>query len=490
MLQLIVSLASSGDRQAALAAARGLTDAAVAGRAWQLLSEMNANTQRWPEALSDLENALKFDPNSRSLRLSRALLLEQTGDDRASLKELEALAHEAADSPLLLEHLASQLTTAGRIDEAETTLLGALERWPTEAKLHTRFARLLWRRGVGLEAMKPIERAIDMHPQALHLRLVAADLLRLAGNPERALGILQRGLDIARDSATFRTSIGALLEGMDRLDEALPYLREAQQIAPRSVPARRNLISALLRSGAASEARALCEQLSMEIPHDQMLIAQRATALRLMHDPEYQRLYDYARLVKTFSLRPPAQFADIAEFNGAFARELGKLHLGTQHPLEQSLRGGSQTERHLPRDNPMIATFFAMLDAPIREYLSSLGADATHPVDSRRRADFRISGSWSVQLQAQGFHLDHVHPQGWLSSAYYVSLPTAQADDSRAGWLKFGEPGLRIADCGPEYFVKPVEGMLVLFPSYMWHGTVPFEAGGLRLTAAFDVIPA
>jgi len=29
----------------------------------------------------------------------------------------------------------------------------------------------------------------------------------------------------------------------------------------------------------------------------------------------------------------------------------------------------------------------------------------------------------------------------------------------------------------------------VLFPSYFWHGTVPFHAGA-RLTAAFDVIPA
>ena len=31
--------------------------------------------------------------------------------------------------------------------------------------------------------------------------------------------------------------------------------------------------------------------------------------------------------------------------------------------------------------------------------------------------------------------------------------------------------------------------MLVLFPSYMWHGTVTFGEGGRRLTAAFDVVP-
>ena len=83
--------------------------------------------------------------------------------------------------------------------------------------------------------------------------------------------------------------------------------------------------------------------------------------------------------------------------------------------------------------------------------------------------------------------MDHVHPQGWLSSAYYVELP--EAAESREGWLKFGEPGVRIDGCAAEHFVQPECGLLVLFPSYFWHGTVPFHEGG-RLTAAFDVIPA
>jgi hypothetical protein len=194
--------------------------------------------------------------------------------------------------------------------------------------------------------------------------------------------------------------------------------------------------------------------------------------------------------VKSFALRPAAPFADIGEFNAAFARALAPLHHAAQHPLEQSLRGGSQTERHLPRDHPVIAAFFAMLDAPIREYVNALGdADPSHPLERRKRENYRISGSWSVQLRSQGFHLDHVHPRGWLSSAYYVALPDVSDLETRAGWLKFGDPGMRIAGVGPEHFVKPVAGMLVLFPSYMWHGTVPFADGAARLTAAFDVLP-
>jgi hypothetical protein len=93
-----------------------------------------------------------------------------------------------------------------------------------------------------------------------------------------------------------------------------------------------------------------------------------------------------------------------------------------------------------------------------------------------------------VQLQPGGFHLNHVHPAGWLSSAYYLELPRAAVD--REGWLAFGEPGRALPGMEADHFVKPEPGLLVLFPSYLWHGTVPFSEGGRRLTAAFDVLPA
>ena len=34
-----------------------------------------------------------------------------------------------------------------------------------------------------------------------------------------------------------------------------------------------------------------------------------------------------------------------------------------------------------------------------------------------------------------------------------------------------------------------VPGRLVLFRSYLWHGTVPFRGATVRTTVAFDVLP-
>jgi tetratricopeptide (TPR) repeat protein len=488
-LQLIVSLAVSGDRAGAVAEANSLADKVVAAEAWRSLAEINANLQRWDDARSDIENALRHQPISRPLRLSRALLAEQQGKFAESLAELEALAAEAGDSQKLALHLGRALQFAGRTADAEAQFEAGLRRWPTDVALHVHLARLRWQNGDGEQSTRTLEQAIEAYPLELHLRLVAADLLRNAGAAPRALTLLEHGLAMAPGSAAFLTSIGVMRADLGDVDEALRHLRAAVVRAPQSAPAKRNLVSVLLRTGAASEALRLSEELSALAPDDQQLIAYRATALRLLGDPRYAELHDYPRLVRQYTLEPPAPYSDIAQFNAAFAHELAALHRG-HRPLDQSLRGGSQTERNLPRDNPVIAAFFAMLDAPIRDYIARLrDGDSAHPTDRRKSAGYRIAGSWSVQLQPRGFHINHVHPQGWLSSAYYVELPDVADASTRAGWLKFGEPGIPVAACEPDMHVKPYPGLLVLFPSYVWHGTVPFETGGRRLTAAFDVLP-
>jgi len=103
----------------------------------------------------------------------------------------------------------------------------------------------------------------------------------------------------------------------------------------------------------------------------------------------------------------------------------------------------------------------------------------------------RFSGSWSVRLRGGGKHSNHVHPQGWISSALYIALPAQTAGErSDAGWFTIGDPDERLGlTVGASQTIEPVPARLVLFPSYLWHGTVSF-AEGERLTVAFDVRPS
>ncbi|MBE7203163.1 MAG: 2OG-Fe(II) oxygenase family protein, partial [Parafilimonas terrae] len=131
---------------------------------------------------------------------------------------------------------------------------------------------------------------------------------------------------------------------------------------------------------------------------------------------------------------------------------------------------------------------FAAFDAPIRAHIAALGA-GNDPVRRRATGSYRIAGAWSVRLMPGGFHTDHVHPAGWLSSAFYVALPGAVATPPQ-GWLAFGRPGVpTMPALAPFRRVRPEPGMLALFPSYLWHGTEPFAGDAPRLTVAFDLVP-
>ena len=131
------------------------------------------------------------------------------------------------------------------------------------------------------------------------------------------------------------------------------------------------------------------------------------------------------------------------------------------------------------------------IDNAVKDYIANLPDDPNHPFLSRKDSHFDLAGSWSCRLHTSGYHSNHVHNEGWISSAYYVALPREVMEGSGdQGALKFGESKFGLGDRDrPEQFVSPSVGKLVLFPSYFWHGTVPFTSRSARLTIAFDVVP-
>ena len=239
------------------------------------------------------------------------------------------------------------------------------------------------------------------------------------------------------------------------------------------------------------EAQRLIEKGRKQFPLDQWYIAVEAVAARLLGNSKYQQLYDYEQLVREFVLEPPTGWTSIEGFNHDLLQVLKERHRFNTHPLDQSLRHGTQTPTSLLWDNDeVIQHFLECLKKPISQYCELLGYDESHPLRSRNTGRTKLIGCWSVRLQQAGYHVNHVHPEGWLSSAYYVETPAEiETSDSHAGWLQFGESRFPIPGVSAEYFVKPEAGKLALFPSYMWHGTVPLKGTDPRTTIAFDIIP-
>jgi hypothetical protein len=171
------------------------------------------------------------------------------------------------------------------------------------------------------------------------------------------------------------------------------------------------------------------------------------------------------------------------------ARTLARLHRQQRQPIGQSVRGGTQTRgRLLDRQEEEIVLLRQRLQSAVDEYRDQLPAlDERHPLLKHRNRRLRVEGGWSVRLTDRGFHVPHLHPAGVLSSAFYVRLPALDTS-SREGWLELGRPppDLR-STLEPLATIEPEVGCLVLFPSYLYHGTRPFR-GGERMSVAFDAV--
>jgi hypothetical protein len=247
-----------------------------------------------------------------------------------------------------------------------------------------------------------------------------------------------------------------------------------------------------LTVGRVDEALAMARRLVALQPHSQSALAVCSVAARLADAPEYRALCDYDTFVRAADIGPPAGWATTGAYLADLRATLNALHERAALQLGQSLRHGTQTTPDLRVvDAPALKAFFAAIDPLIRDYMSALG-EGSDPLRARNTGRYALTGCWSIRLRAGGHHVDHMHPNGWLSSAFYVDVPEETlAGDDRPGWIQFGKPNFRtVPALEPAHFERPAPGRLVLFPSYMWHGTVPFSSPDPRMTIAFDVAPA
>jgi Flp pilus assembly protein TadD len=457
-------------------------------QAWCTLGIVLGDQDRVVEAETAYRQALKITPNFALAHHNLGSLLarlERAEESLAALEQAQALGVNGFE---MVFNRGRALLQLYRIEDAERAFSEAVALQPRHILAQLNLAQVRHIQGDPNFA-RDLANASAMHRDDVDLQLLFATVARRVGKLQDAETLLH-DLLTRTDSAAAHTAMAALLLDAQRLAEAEDHAVRAATLAPQDQAVIETLVSILLARGKPDQALQFVRAQRDRHPTGQNWIAYEATAARLLGDPLYKQLFDYDRFVRTFEIAPPSGFD--ADFNAQLARALGARHRFANHPLDQSLRNGSQTARSLLTDTePVIQAALHAFAKPINDYVASIGSDPSHPLTSRNQGAAKITGAWSVQLRRDGFHVNHMHPQGWISSAYYVSVPNEVQDKTlKSGWIKFGEPRFPTPGAVAEHFVQPQNGRLVLFPSYMWHGTNPIHGNEARTTIAFDALPA
>lgn len=489
-LGLVRTLNDGKEHAAAEAEARTLTKHyAQDPEAWSALAMCLRDQNRYSDAAIAYQQSIQLAPRYGQAYHNLGSMLVRMERSEEALQVLDRAASVGISGFPLHFNRARALLQLYRIDEAEREMAAAVALEPGSLEAQVNLTKIRFMRGDPRFA-RDLQTAASAQPANMALQLVLSDVLRRAGDIAGAESLL-RSLLARGSHPELHSALAAVLFESNRLSEAEAEALTAIQGAPRNVLTTELLVGIMLSRGRAEDAVPFIDIQRKRAPLDQGWIAYQATAARLLGKPEYQDLYDYDGLVRVYDLEPPPGWSSMEEINQALLEVLNPWHAFPIHPLDQSLRNGSQTARSLVGEkHPAIQAAFQAFAAPLEHYLKDIGQHDSHPFRMRNRGGVEITGAWSVQLRREGFHVNHFHPQGWISSAYYVSVPEETRDETlQSGWIRFGEPRYAVPGATPERIVQPRAGRLVLFPSYMWHGTSAIHGSDPRTTIAFDANP-
>ena len=479
------------------AEARSLLETALAFRPGFADALNNlGNVLKAEDALGEAEDAyrraLAARPGYLDAEYNLGIALEAQGrftDAEASYRRCLEIDPGFAPSHF---NLGNVLKALGRLQEAVSAYRRALEADPGQSETLNNLGAAL------MELSKPAD-AIHAYRQAIGLDSGFADAhynlgiaLQEQGEFNNAIGCYERTLRCDPAHAGAQINIGYALKELERLPEAVEAYRRAIDMAPDYDKVHANLGDVYLQQGKAEDAVDLCDAFLDDHPGNISVLAFKAIALReLGRTNDVRALYDFDRLLRPATLNAPEDFADMAEFNAALSEHvLGHPSLVHAPPSHATRFGRHSGELLVEPKGPMAALEAKIMEA-VEGYRRAAPPDPAHPFLAQRPDNIGLS-VWGVAMDSQGHQLAHNHPSAWLSGVYYARIPgiIGDHDPAHAGWIEFGRaPEDFHATAEPEVrLIRPVEGLMVLFPSYFYHRTVPFESDELRISIAFDVL--
>lgn len=395
------------------------------------------------------------------------------------------------------------LVLAGRIAMDLGEPAQAVEFYEAALKVQPESTELLYSLGNALLRLERPAAAVDVYRRAARLLVPVYNNLAIAlqslGRWDEAVDTCRQAVALAPGSAELHRNLGIALEGAGQRAAAIAAYRQAAACKPEWLAPYRNLATALLEDGDAKACLETCATWLQLAPGTLEAIGLTATALDEIGDRAgARRLVDIDRFLRVVQFdRPPPGFDSLKAFNQALSRDVmahPKLVVPTESEPHYNGPGFRTTpELFGPTTGPW-AALQKIFTEQVADYLAKEARpDQSHPYLSHPPQRWWVSAVGTV-LDRLSALAPHVHYDGYVSGVYYTQLPDTigAPGTGQAGWLEIGRPQKRFHRRGtPEIrAVQPREGTMVLFPSYFLHNTVPFEAGAIRISIAFDAIPA
>ncbi|MFC3226590.1 2OG-Fe(II) oxygenase family protein [Marinibaculum pumilum] len=436
-------------------------------------------------AIREARLALKADPAAVDARAILGIARVQAGEAEAGLADLEAALAARPRDPQLLFNLGHAQSIAGHDAAARQSFEAALRLDPGNLPARMNLAHLFLKADDPKQAAVTFRAALNGAPGMVEAHLGLGLALQQQHRLEEAERAFREALRLAPGHPQALMNLGNLLIDAEKPDAARPLLEEAARQPGAGGDAWCNLAVAAYDCGDLEAALGdLDEALARKPAHTRALATKvivldelgRHDAAHALADPglvEQHRLpqIDNAALT-AFALSHPTLLEARSGKTTMMGQQSAQLHYG---------------------EDPALDALLQAMEAAGADYRARrcTAQGQAHPFLTHPPRRWQIV-PWITVLRDQGHQDSHNHPSGWLSGVYYAAAPGIRRDDNgKTGWLELGRPHSRFrAQHLPALdYVCPEPGLLVLFPSFAWHMTVPFAGTQPRISIAFDLVP-
>lgn len=480
------------------------------------LASQHYNAGRLPEAEVLYQQILQADPDHPMVLHTLGVIAHRAGKNDIAVDRITRALAIKPDFAMAHNSLGSALKELGRFDEAVDHYRKALDLKPNIAEVHYNLGNAQKELGRLDEAVDHYRKAVAIKPNFVlaHINLgnMFLDLRRL----DEAVDHYRKALDIKPNFAEAHYNLGKAQKELGRLDEAVDHYRKALAIKPDFALAHNNLGNMFLESGRLEDAIRSFESAGLDSSRSKTL----ECLFALERYEDFYRKLDKLIVMDTKNIRAAAisafasQQLDRADpypfcrkpmdfvrvYEGVIKAEGddGILHrlvdemksrAAIWEPHGKTTRQGFQSPANLfVNPNGLLADLERLIKDKIDIYRAEFSSENCVFMKSFPNT-LSLSG-WMVRLLKGGHQSEHIHRSGWLSGVLYLQVP--KTGDREEGSIEFGLWGYNypILNSGyPRERYYPENGNLVLFPSSLFHKTIPFDSDEERVSIAFDLIP-
>jgi tetratricopeptide (TPR) repeat protein len=434
-------------------------------------------------AVESLKRALEINKNFAEAHNNLGITLRETGDLCAAIESFNCALQVS-------EHYAEAHNNLGNVLRQTGDLAAAIKCYRQALQINPDFAGALYNLGNSLQQSGDLTDAIENYRRLILLKPDMSEAhnslgyaLKSAGDLSRAAQSFHRALAVNPDYVVARENLGAVFVSQGQYEKALQHFDIADSPKSRS--------EVLICLYALERYPEFNERVRKNLELDKGNIWVAAACTFISNQIGQENLHSFCPNPLDFiSFGNIDQHLNEPElWLNELTQELTVLTTIWEPTQLSTVQGFHSQGNIFTKGVEIIEKLEAIIKTEISSYYTKFESHECAMM-ALWPQDLNLTG-WSVRLRRNGHQSPHIHPPGWLSGVVYINLVASEnMDDGAIEFTLHGYDYPIIKEDYPKILYRPQRGDIVLFPSSLFHFTVPIREEGERLTVAFDLLPA